>query len=160
MGCRKIQDKEVCNVSNKPLVLCIDDEQNILELLSFNLEASGYDTVTATSGTAGLEQAVSKSPALILLDLMLPDMDGTEVCRQLKAGPTTASIPIIMLTAKDDVSDKVMGLDMGADDYIAKPYKPEELVGTLLFLVDEQASGFVNGVVIPVDGGFSAYSGV
>ena len=82
-------------MSNKPLVLCIDDEQNILELLSFNLEASGYDTVTATSGTAGLEQAVSKSPALILLDLMLPDMDGTEVCRQLKAGPTTASIPIM-----------------------------------------------------------------
>ena len=61
MGCRKIQDKEVCNVSNKPLVLCIDDEQNILELLSFNLEASGYDTVTATSGAAGLEQAVDSS---------------------------------------------------------------------------------------------------
>jgi two-component system alkaline phosphatase synthesis response regulator PhoP len=135
MGCRKIQDKEVCNVSNKPLVLCIDDEQNILELLSFNLGASGYDTVTATSGAAGLEQAVSKSPALILLDLMLPDMDGTEVCRQLKAGPTTASIPIIMLTAKDSEVDKILGLELGADDYITKPFSVRELIARVKALL-------------------------
>ena len=122
-------------MSNKPLVLCIDDEQNILELLSFNLEASGYDTVTATSGAAGLEQAVSKSPALILLDLLLPDMDGTEVCRQLKAGPTTASIPIIMLTAKDSEVDKILGLELGADDYITKPFSVRELIARVKALL-------------------------
>ena len=150
-------------MSNKPLVLCIDDEQNILELLSFNLEASGYDTVTATSGTAGLEQAVSKSPALILLDLMLPDMDGTEVCRQLKAGPTTASIPIIMLTAKDSEVDKILGLELGADDYITKPFSVRELIARVKALLrraapqnEEEGILHVGGLTIDV-GNYEAF---
>ena len=144
----KYNEKEVCNVSNKPLVLCIDDEQNILELLSFNLEASGYETVTATNGTAGLELAVSKAPSLILLDLMLPDMDGTEVCRQLKAGPTTASIPIIMLTAKDSEVDKILGLELGADDYITKPFSVRELIARVKALLRRATpAGAASGLI-------------
>ena len=119
-------------MSNKPLVLCIDDEQNILELLSFNLEASGYDTVTATSGAAGLEQAVSKSPALILLDLMLPKLDGYEVCQRIREFSKT---PIIMLTAKDSEVDKILGLELGADDYITKPFSVRELIARVKALL-------------------------
>ena len=141
---------------NKPLVLCIDDEQNILDLLSFNLEATGYEAVTATDGTTGLSLASSRAPALILLDLMLPDMDGTEVCRRLKASPTTASIPIIMLTAKDSEVDKILGLELGADDYITKPFSVRELVARVKALLRraapaESASGMIRIGSLTID---------
>ena len=141
---------------NKPLVLCIDDEQNILDLLSFNLEATGYEAVTATDGATGLSLASSRAPALILLDLMLPDMDGTEVCRRLKASPTTASIPIIMLTAKDSEVDKILGLELGADDYITKPFSVRELVARVKALLRraapaESASGMIRIGSLTID---------
>lgn len=111
-----------------PQILCIDDEQNILDLLTFNLEAAGHTTITATTGADGLRIAADQSPALILLDLMLPDMDGTEVCKQLKASSNTSGIPIIMLTEKDSELDKILGLELGADDYMTKPFSVRELV--------------------------------
>ena len=110
----------------KQTILCVDDEQNILDLLTFNLEAAGYTAITATTGKDALALAAS-SPALILLDLMLPDIQGTDICQQLKRNPATAGIPIIMLTAKDSEMDKVLGLELGADDYIAKPFSVREL---------------------------------
>ena len=101
-------------------ILCVDDEQNILDLLQFNLESNGYAVVTASNGA----DAIASAPGvdLVLLDLMLPDTNGIEVCKNLKNGPATASIPIIMLTAKGDEMDKILGLELGADDYITKPY--------------------------------------
>ena len=121
-------------MSTKPIVLCIDDEQNILDLLAFNLESAGYTALTATTGTDGIAAAAGR-PSLILLDLMLPDMDGTEVCRQLKANPVTASIPIIMITAKDSEVDKILGLELGADDYITKPFSVREVVARVKALL-------------------------
>lgn len=109
----------------RPLILCIDDEQNILDLLSYNLQSAGFDTITATDGSTGLALAKARRPALVLLDLMLPDISGTEVCDQLKAFAPT--VPIIMLTAKDSEADKVMGLELGADDYVIKPFSVREL---------------------------------
>ena len=109
-------------------ILCVDDEQNILDLLSFNLAAANYQILTAANGTEALSIANTQHPALILLDLMLPDMDGIEVTRRLKASAATASIPVIMLTAKDSETDKVLGLELGADDYITKPFSVREVV--------------------------------
>ena len=110
------------------LILAVDDEAHILELLSFNLEASGYRVVTAATGEDALVVCAQERPAMILLDIMLPGIDGVEVCRRLKSTSTTADIPIIMLTAKGDEVDKILGLEIGADDYVTKPFSPRELV--------------------------------
>ena len=110
----------------KPLILCVDDERNILELLTFNLEATGFTTATAMNGTDAI--AAAPGASLILLDLMLPDMSGMDVCKRLKENPTTASIPIIMLTARDTEVDKVLALETGADDYITKPFSVREVI--------------------------------
>ena len=104
------------------LILAVDDEAHILELLSFNLEAGGYRVVTAATGEDALVVCAHERPAMVLLDIMLPGIDGMEVCRRLKSAPTTADIPIIMLTAKGDEVDKILGLELGADDYITKPF--------------------------------------
>ena len=130
-----------------PHILCIDDEQNILDLLSFNLEAAGYSTLTATTGADGLAVAKQAMPALILLDLMLPDMDGKDVCKQLRTEPITASIPIIMLTAKDSEVDKVLGLELGADDYITKPFSVRELVARVKALLRRSAPTEDMGII-------------
>ena len=110
------------------LILAVDDEAHILELLSFNLEASGYRVVTAATGEDALVVCAHERPAMVLLDIMLPGIDGMEVCRRLKGAPTTADIPIIMLTAKGDEVDKILGLELGADDYITKPFSPREVL--------------------------------
>ena len=110
------------------LILAVDDEAHILELLSFNLEASGYRVVTAATGEDALVVCAHERPAMVLLDIMLPGIDGMEVCRRLKSAPTTADIPIIMLTAKGDEVDKILGLELGADDYMIKPFDSKELV--------------------------------
>lgn len=130
-----------------PHILCIDDEQNILALLTFNLEAAGYNTLTATTGADGLAVAKQATPSAILLDLMLPDMDGTDVCKQLKADPMTASIPIIMLTAKDSEVDKILGLELGADDYITKPFSVRELVARVKALLRRCAPVEDTGII-------------
>ncbi len=109
-------------------VLIVDDEQDVLDLLVYNLQKAGYKTICARDGAVALQKARDEAPSLIILDLMLPQLDGTEVCRQLKAGSKTAHIPIIMLTAKAEEVDRVVGLELGADDYVTKPFSPREIV--------------------------------
>ena len=143
---------------NKPLILCVDDEQNILDLLTFNLEAAGYDTITAPDGATALSLAAAQSPAMILLDLMLPDISGTDVCVRLKSAPTTSSIPIIMLTAKDSETDKILGLELGADDYVTKPFSVRELTARVKALLRraapaETADGIIKVGNITIDSG-------
>lgn len=113
---------------SKGTVIVIDDEKDLLELVRYNLEKEGYTVVGALDGKSGLEVVKQQQPALVLLDLMLPDMDGLEVCRRLRGESRTAAIPIIMLTAKAAEADRVVGLEFGADDYITKPFSPRELV--------------------------------
>jgi two-component system alkaline phosphatase synthesis response regulator PhoP len=108
-------------------VLIVDDEANIRELVRFNLEREGFTAVEAADGTAGLELAVREKPDLIVLDIMIPGKDGLEVCRLLKSRPETAGIAVIMLTARAEEIDTVLGLELGADDYVTKPFSPREL---------------------------------
>lgn len=107
-------------------ILVVEDERNIVDILTFNLTREGYDTLEALDGAAGLRLALEQDPDLILLDLMLPKMDGFEVCRRLREqGRAT---PVIMLTAREEETDKVLGLELGADDYITKPFSMRELM--------------------------------
>lgn len=112
----------------KPKVLVIEDEPDILEVMQYNLEREGHKVIACRNGEQGLSRIRTDNPDLVILDLMLPGMDGVEVCRQVKADPVTRAIPIIMVTAKSEESDIVLGLGIGADDYIAKPFSPRELV--------------------------------
>ena len=107
-------------------VLIVEDEKNIVDILSFNLNKEGYETLEAYDGQAGLQLALEQNPDLILLDLMLPKMDGFEVCRSLRK--ENRSTPVIMLTAREEEADKVLGLELGADDYITKPFSMRELL--------------------------------
>ena len=109
-------------------ILLVEDEKNILEAVTYNLEKAGFRAATARDGTHALELARRDLPDLILLDWMLPGMEGIEVCRVLKRDDKTKHIPIIMLTVKSSEVDKVLGLEMGADDYVTKPFSPRELV--------------------------------
>lgn len=109
-------------------ILIIEDEQDIIELLTYNLEQEGYSISFATSGEEAFSLVHQKNPDLILLDLMLPGVDGLDVCRNLKQNEMTRNIPIIMLTAKSEDSDIITGLEMGADDYIPKPFSPKVLI--------------------------------
>jgi two-component system alkaline phosphatase synthesis response regulator PhoP len=107
-------------------VLVVDDEQSILTLLQYNLHQAGYEVITAMDGEEGRDLTLSEKPDLVVLDLMLPKMDGVEVCKQLRQQRNFT--PILMLTAKDDEFDKVLGLELGADDYMTKPFSPREVV--------------------------------
>jgi two-component system alkaline phosphatase synthesis response regulator PhoP len=113
---------------NRSSVLVIDDEKDVLELVRFNLEKEHLDVITATDGQSGLEIGLNHKPDLVLLDLMMPGMSGLEVCRRLRGDDRTRAVPIIMLTAKAAEADKIIGLEMGADDYITKPFSPRELL--------------------------------
>lgn len=115
-------------MSTKLKILVVDDEPDALELISFNLKSSGYEVATAADGDAALKKARDLQPALIILDLMLPEVDGLEVCKILRRDPRTATVPILMLTAKAAEVDRVLGLELGADDYVTKPFSPRELV--------------------------------
>ncbi|MBM3883010.1 MAG: response regulator [Verrucomicrobia bacterium] len=112
----------------RPKILVVDDEADVVELVRFNLQQAGFDVVTAADGAAALAQARAQAPSLILLDLMLPELDGLEVCKILRRDPATAAIPVIMVTAKAAELDRVLGLELGADDYVTKPFSPRELV--------------------------------
>lgn len=107
-------------------VLVVDDEQSIATLLQYNLEQAGFNVITASDGEEGFHKALQEAPDMIILDLMLPSMDGIEVCKQLRQ--QKVQTPILMLTAKDDEFDKVLGLELGADDYLTKPFSPREVV--------------------------------
>ncbi|MBS7219026.1 MAG: response regulator transcription factor [Oscillospiraceae bacterium] len=107
-------------------ILIVEDEQNIVDILSFNLSREGYDTLEAYDGKTGLQLALEQNPDLILLDLMLPEMNGFDVCRKLREAGS--AVPILMLTAREEETDKVLGLELGADDYITKPFAMRELM--------------------------------
>ncbi len=109
-------------------ILIVDDEPDAVELAAFNLKAAGFKVLTATDGQEALRKAQSDMPDLILLDVMLPNVDGLEVTKILRRNPRTASIPILMLTAKGSEVDRVVGLELGADDYLTKPFSPREMV--------------------------------
>ena len=109
-------------------ILVVDDEPDAIELIRFNLKASGYEVLTAEDGEEALAKARKFSPDMILLDVMLPEIDGLEVCKILRRDPATAPLPIIMLTAKASEIDRVLGLEFGADDYVTKPFSPRELM--------------------------------
>lgn len=118
-------------VKIKQKVLIVDDEDNIRMLVRFNLEKAGYEVFEAEDGRKAIEMAINLAPDIIILDLMLPGIDGLEVCRNLKRNPRTAALPIIMLTAKSDEIDRVIGLELGADDYMTKPFSQRELVARI-----------------------------
>lgn len=110
----------------KNKVLVVDDEQSIVTLLKYNLEQAGFEVITAMDGEEGRQLALSEGPDIIVLDLMLPKLDGMEVCKELRQ--QRVMTPILMLTAKDDEFDKVLGLELGADDYMIKPFSPREVI--------------------------------
>ncbi|MDW8801106.1 response regulator transcription factor [Clostridium sp. A1-XYC3] len=109
-------------------ILVVDDEEHIRELIKFNLEQNGYKTISADNGLDALKKAKADNPQLILLDVMLPDMDGYDVCKEIRRDNSISSTPIIMITAKGEEFDKVLGLELGADDYITKPFSIRELM--------------------------------
>ena len=107
---------------DKKTILVVDDEQSIMELLVFNLQKEGYNTLEANDGVTAVEMAINEKPDLILLDVMIPKMDGISVCKKIRYALNISNIPILMISAKDTESDKIVGLEMGADDYITKPF--------------------------------------
>lgn len=131
-------------------ILVVDDEQSIRELLEFNLKKNGYETLTAADGREALQKA--EGTDLILLDLMLPEIDGIEVCRRLKTAAKTADIPIIMLTAKAEEVDRIIGLEMGADDYVAKPFSMRELMARIKAVLRRSSSSDRNNSNVLVVG--------
>ncbi len=109
-------------------ILVVDDEVYILHILDFSLGAEGYEVITAADGEEAMRKARSEKPDLIVLDIMMPKVDGFEACRRLKADPETSPIPVILLTAKGREVDRQMGMEVGADDYIVKPFSPTRLI--------------------------------
>jgi two-component system alkaline phosphatase synthesis response regulator PhoP len=115
-------------MSKREKIAVIEDEADILEVVQYNLRREGYLVVSSRNGEEGLDRIRKENPDLVLLDLMLPGLDGLEVCKRLQADPVTAAIPVIMVTAKGEESDVVLGLQLGADDYVTKPFSPKELL--------------------------------
>ncbi|MDD5021650.1 MAG: response regulator transcription factor [Endomicrobiaceae bacterium] len=113
------------------LITIVDDEEDILEALSVFLKKNGYDVNTYTNATDFFKQLKKKTPDLFILDLMLPDMDGYDICKKLKNDPNYSSLPVIMLSAKSEESDKIIGLELGADDYVTKPFSQKELIARI-----------------------------
>lgn len=111
-----------------PTILIVDDEADLASLVDFNLKQAGFETAVALTGEHALQLAARVKPDLVLLDLMLPDISGRDVCRRLRADPTTRDVPIVMLTARGEEADRVQGFEVGADDYVTKPFSPRELV--------------------------------
>ena len=131
-------------------ILIVEDEKDLAELLAFNLEREGYKTVMVPDGIDGLEAAARIRPALVILDLMLPGLLGTEVCKILKRNEKTAEIPVLMLTAKGEEIDKVVGFEVGADDYVVKPFSTRELLLRVKAVLRRYAASSAPGPVIKV----------
>ncbi|MCC7013872.1 MAG: response regulator [Planctomycetes bacterium] len=115
-------------MTKRDKIVVIEDEADILEVLNYNLKREGYTVVASRNGEDGLDKVRRENPDLVLLDLMLPGLDGIEVCKRLQADPVTSNVPVIMVTAKGEESDVVLGLQLGADDYVTKPFSPKELL--------------------------------
>lgn len=125
-------------------ILVVEDERDILQLVKLYLDKEGFRVSTASTGAEGLRQAKQEKPDLVILDLMLPEIDGLEICKRLRSAPDTAMMPIIMLTAKAEESDTVIGLELGADDYVTKPFSPKALIArvkALLRRLDRKPDG-------------------
>ena len=139
----------------KETVLVIEDEKNIAELVKYNLEGAGFRVLQAARGDTGLEQARKTKPDLVILDLMLPELDGLEICKILKRNDNTAHIPILMLTAKSQETDKVVGLELGVDDYVTKPFSPKELVARVKVILrrgrEKPAEKILKAGVLEID---------
>ena len=130
-------------------ILIVDDDSNIVELIRLYLEKEGFETVTAANGRQALEKFSSEAPALIVLDVMMPEMDGWQVCREIRK---TSEVPIIMLTAKGETFDKVLGLELGADDYMVKPFETKELIARIKAVLrrfESKESDAVKEIVYP-----------
>jgi phosphate regulon transcriptional regulator PhoB len=123
----------------KKTILAIDDEKDLIELIRYNLEKEGFQVLAAIDGETGLYMALQEKPDLVLVDLMLPGIDGLEVCRRLRSDSRTAAIPLIMLTAKSAESDRIVGLELGADDYVTKPFSTRELIARIRALLRRTA---------------------
>jgi len=116
---------------DKKTILVVDDEPNIVDLLVFNLQKEGYDTIVATDGITAVDMALKEKPDLILLDVMIPKLDGISVCKKIRYAFNISNMPILMISAKDTESDKIVGLEMGADDYITKPFQIREVMARI-----------------------------
>lgn len=141
-----------------PKILVVDDEEDILNLLDYNLKKAGFHVLLAKDGPEAIEAARARSPDIIILDIMLPDMEGTEVLKRLKGSEKTRRIPVIMLTAKGEEVDKIIGFELGAEDYITKPFSPRELALRVKAVLkrasrpEEEAELKSNGVAIDIAG--------
>jgi two-component system phosphate regulon response regulator PhoB len=137
-------------------ILIIEDDRDIVDMLKYNLEEEGYEIIAAFNGEDGINQASKQKPDLIILDIMLPVIDGFEVCRILKKDNATALIPIIILSAKSQETDKIVGLELGADDYITKPFSPRELLARARAVLrrrkQQQPTGRIERGDIVIDG--------
>ncbi len=140
---------------SKSKILIIEDERSLIEILSYNLVNEGFEVLTASDGLDGLRRAQNSLPDLIVLDLMLPGLDGLQICRQLRSDPKTQGIRILMLTAKAEEVDEIVGFNMGADDYVAKPFKIKPLISRIKALLrrpSAEQSAFGGADVISVAG--------
>ena len=135
---------------SRETVLVVDDERDILELVKYNLDKEGYQVTTVATGEDALLATRSKMPDIIVLDLMLPGVDGLEVCRRLKSDPKTSAIPIVMLTAKGDEADVVTGLELGAADYVTKPFSPRVLTARIRAVLRRGDAPEATGSVIHI----------
>jgi DNA-binding response OmpR family regulator len=127
----RVKTLSIPNKGNKRTILVVDDERDLVDLISYNLTRHGFGVLSAFDGNDALAVATTETPDLIVLDLMMPGLDGTEVARRLKADPRTSAIPIVMLTAKGEETDVVVGLTLGADDYVTKPFSMKILLARL-----------------------------
>ncbi|HEV7127614.1 MAG TPA: response regulator transcription factor [Ktedonobacterales bacterium] len=132
-------------------ILVVEDDATLRETIAYNLRGEGYHVLVASEGVTALEMARQHLPALVLLDLMLPRLDGLEVCRQLRARPETAKLPILMLTARGEETDKVVGLELGADDYVTKPFGWNELRARVRALLRRSDAGAAPSPTAPAD---------
>ena len=128
-------------MSSKTLVLIVEDEADIAELIAFHLSRDGYESRIAGSGRGALDSVNRETPDLIILDIMLPDLDGLEVCRRLKRDPALREVPIVMVTARGEESDVVVGLELGADDYVTKPFSPRVLMARIRAVLRRREGG-------------------
>jgi DNA-binding response OmpR family regulator len=132
-------------------ILVVDDERNILETVGYNLEKAGFRVITATDGEIALQKARQEHPDLMVLDLMLPKMNGLEVCRVLRQEPALKAMPILMLSVQADETDKVVGLELGADDYMTKPFSPRELVARVRALLRRRSPDAEDAAVFELE---------